>query len=89
MEISADKIEGLKISIEELGIVSGEDPVQELAELGRWIQKAEDLQAENKRLREALSAVSALYAETLHKVRVHCPKCGTLLARSGRCGRCG
>lgn len=54
-----------------------------------WRERYEEAEASRNRLKEGISALASLYTETLQKVRVHCPKCGTLLARSGRCGRCG
>jgi transposase-like protein len=39
-------------------------------------------------MKAALEGVSELYANAMQKVRVHCPKCGALLARDGHCGRC-
>jgi hypothetical protein len=75
MEITADEIKGLKISIEEPPHIPG--------------PPASENQAEITLLRAGLAAVSKVLAEKMAQVRVHCPKCGTLLARSGRCGRCG
>jgi hypothetical protein len=51
-------------------------------------EKFEESEADRKRLKDGIVAVSQLLTEAMAKVRVKCRRCQRFLDKSGRCAHC-